>query len=77
VPMHYQELADIVGRDAPLRGQDPAATLLAHLSHSGEQFQRVGRGIYWLSGEPLPPGIEVRPTDRPPTRRGKSRGGRR
>jgi hypothetical protein len=53
-PMHYREIADqltSVGRG--LGGQDPAETLLAALGRDPD-FERVGRGTYWLKGRPLP-----------------------
>jgi hypothetical protein len=50
-PLHYTELAEIVQHKAPLRGKDPAATLLAHLSRARDRFVRVGRGLYWLASD--------------------------
>lgn len=50
-PLHYTELAEVVQHKAPLRGKDPAATLLAHLSRARDRFVRVGRGLYWLASQ--------------------------
>lgn len=53
-PMHYREIAAALSRlGQGLAGQDPAETLLAALSRDDE-FRRVGRGVYWLQGQPLP-----------------------
>lgn len=71
VPLHYRQLADTVGTQAPLRGKDPGATLLAHLSRAADRFVRVGRGIYWLADEPLPAGILVAAGGRRRARRGR------
>jgi len=63
-PMHYRFIADEVQKVVPLRGSDPAATLIAHLSRARSLFPRVARGFYWLAGEPLPIGVSVGPTER-------------
>ncbi len=53
-PMHYREIADqLGGLGKGLGGQDPAETLLAALGRDPE-FERVGRGVYWLKSRPLP-----------------------
>jgi hypothetical protein len=53
-PMHYREIADqLTSVGSGLRGQDPAETLLAALGRDPD-FERVGRGIYWLKSRPLP-----------------------
>jgi hypothetical protein len=53
-PMHYREIADqLTSVGSGLRGQDPAETLLAALGRDPD-FERVGRGIYWLKSRPVP-----------------------
>jgi|HubBroStandDraft_6_1064221.scaffolds.fasta_scaffold233482_1 hypothetical protein len=53
-PMHYRDIAIALTKlGQGLGGQDPGETLLAALSRDGD-FRRVGRGIYWLRGQPVP-----------------------
>ena len=53
-PMHYRDIAIALAKlGQGLGGQDPAETLLAALSRDGD-FQRVGRGVYWLKSQPVP-----------------------
>ncbi len=53
-PMHYREIAEqLAATGRGLGGQDPAETLLAALGRDRD-FQRVGRGTYWLHSRPLP-----------------------
>lgn len=57
VPLHYKSLAEMVQKLVPLRGKDPAATLLAYLSKVPQRFPRVGRGVYALAGATLLDGM--------------------
>jgi chromosome segregation ATPase len=53
-PVHYRDISTAIARVGQgLGGQDPAETLLAALSRDPE-FQRAGRGLYWLKTRPLP-----------------------
>jgi multidrug resistance efflux pump len=53
-PMHYRDIAIALAKlGQGLGGQDPAETLLAALSRDAD-FQRVGRGVYWLKSQPVP-----------------------
>lgn len=46
--LHYREIAERVMHRAPLRGKDPAATLLAYMSKASDRFIRIARGTYSL-----------------------------
>ncbi len=50
VPLHYRVLAEEVQKHVALGGNDPGATLIAHLHRAQDVFPRVGRGIYALQG---------------------------
>jgi len=50
VPLHYRVLAEEVQKHVALGGNDPGATLIAHLHRAQDVFPRVGRGIYGLQG---------------------------
>lgn len=53
-PVHYRDISEAIARVGQgLGGQDPAETLLAALSRDPE-FERVGRGLYWLRDRALP-----------------------
>jgi HB1, ASXL, restriction endonuclease HTH domain len=53
-PMHYRELyRAISARGFTFGGKSPEATFLASLSRDHTTFAGVGKGCYWLSGEPL------------------------
>jgi hypothetical protein len=53
-PAHYRDISLAIAKAGHgLGGQDPAETLLAALSRDPE-FERVGRGLYWLAARPLP-----------------------
>ena len=55
-PMHYRELyAAVAARGASFGGRSPEATFLASVSRDVETFTGVGRGAYWITGEPLGP----------------------
>lgn len=59
-PIHYRELAErIANVGKGLGGQDPAETLLAALGRDPE-FERVGRGRYWLRSRSLPAGWDAK-----------------
>jgi hypothetical protein len=53
-PMHYRELyRAISARGFTFGGKSPEATFLASLSRDQTTFAGVGRGCYWLTGEPM------------------------
>jgi hypothetical protein len=53
-PMHYRELyRAISARGFTFGGKSPEATFLASLSRDQTTFAGVGRGCYWLAGEPM------------------------
>jgi hypothetical protein len=53
-PMHYRELyRAISARGFTFGGKSPEATFLASLSRDQATFAGVGRGCYWLTGEPV------------------------
>jgi hypothetical protein len=53
-PMHYRELyRAISARGFTFGGKSPEATFLASLSRDQATFAGVGRGCYWLTGEPM------------------------
>lgn len=66
VPLHYKELyRAIAARGFTFGGRTPEATFLASLNRDTVTFTGVGRGCYWLAGEPLPNGVEpARPARR-------------
>jgi len=67
-PMHYRELyAAVAARGVSFGGRSPEATFLASVSRDVETFAGVGRGAYWIAGEPVGP--EGAPTTAPVKRR--------
>lgn len=50
-PMHYKVLARKVQDVVPVRGKNPAATLLAFMARDPKRFKRVDRGCYALVNE--------------------------
>jgi hypothetical protein len=48
-PMHYKVIANRVQTMVPLRGKNPAATLLTFLTKDADRFCRVDRGCYSLN----------------------------
>ncbi len=54
-PTHYRDLyKSIAARGFTFGGRSPEATFLASLNREAGIFQRVGRGSYWVAGEPVP-----------------------
>lgn len=52
-PMHYRDLyRAISARGFTFGGKSPEASFLASLSRDQTAFVGVGRGCYWLAGEP-------------------------
>jgi hypothetical protein len=52
-PLHYRELAELLGRDgAYIPGQDPAANLLSHMSRDVRFGRTRSRGVYGLTEWP-------------------------
>jgi hypothetical protein len=67
-PMHYRELyAAVAARGVTFGGRSPEATFLASISRDVETFAGVGRGAYWIAGEPV--GLDGAPTSPPANRR--------
>ena len=59
-PMHYRELyRAISARGFTFGGKSPEATFLASLSREQTTFAGVGRGCYWIVGEPMTPDAVV------------------
>lgn len=50
VPLHYRVLAEQIQAKIPLGGNDPGATLIAHLHRAQDIFPRLGRGVYGVAG---------------------------
>jgi hypothetical protein len=76
-PMHYRELyGAIAARGLTFGGRSPEATFLASLSREQDAFVGVGKGSYWIAGEPMRPGGQVSGPRRR-TRRPKPIGARR
>jgi hypothetical protein len=56
-PLHYRALHEELRRlGIPFGGLNPPASFLAVLNRDTE-FLRVGRGVYWLKGVPVPAGV--------------------
>lgn len=59
-PMHYRELyRAISARGFTFGGKSPEATFLASLSRDQTTVAGVGKGCYWLTGEPMKSDVRV------------------
>ena len=59
-PMHYRELyRAIAARGFTFGGKSPEATFLASLSRDQATFAGVGKGSYWITGEPMSSDVQV------------------
>jgi hypothetical protein len=72
VPLHYRVLAEHIQAKVPLGGNDPGATLIAHLHRAQDIFPRLGRGVYGIAGMQAKPSV-VPPVGTPGKRRQRVR----
>lgn len=57
-PLHYRAIHQHLRRvGITFGGQNPAASFLAVLNRDAD-FERVGRGVYWVKGTPFAPAVE-------------------
>jgi hypothetical protein len=57
-PLHYRAIHQHLRRvGITFGGQNPAASFLAVLNRDAD-FERVGRGVYWVKGTPFAPAAE-------------------